>query len=213
MKTKIELAADCEDWESVMHIAKEYIPSKCWSDRNIRSAYDRVLIIAAKKNKTDIFATLLNAGACPESARDCETGHYAIHYAVINRNTDILSFLSNNNNLKLKNKAGKTAVELAAELEYWELVILFDILESDFSLMKSKTQNQPDRVYCKAVSQEILNINLLKKTYQANVRFFSFRTNEIFNGNNINSIIQKLRNRSKDNNGASEKTLRVFGLC
>lgn len=44
------------------------------------------------------------------------------------------------------------------------------------------------------------------------VRFFSFQTNRIFKGNNVNKIIQRLRERDKRNGSASEKTLEEFRL-
>ena len=56
------------------------------------------------------------------------------------------------------------------------------------------------------------SIAQLKKTYQSNVRFFSFQTNRIFKGNNVNKIIQRLRERDQGTGSASEKTLEEFRL-
>ena len=233
MTTEIEIAAESEDWDSVIQIAKSYKLSKCWFDRAMRAAYNKVLNIAARKNKTDVFSVLLNSGASAVSFRD-DSGNYAIHYAIMNKNVDILGLLSNIDNLKLKNKAGKTAIELASDLGYWELVIVLGIVESDLVENKKsvffneESKQKPlaasntiisENTLCRNYTNRILfssiekpSIAQLKKTYQSNVRFFSFQTNRIFKGNNVNKIIQRLRERDKGNGSASEKTLEEFRL-
>lgn len=55
-------------------------------------------------------------------------------------------------------------------------------------------------------------IDKLKKMYESKVEFFSSQVGSIFNGDDVDTAIQRLRSRDKGKGSASEKTLKAFGL-
>lgn len=126
-KKAVELAADLGYWDLVIQIAKKHALETPTNEDPYN--YNNVLYKAAVENKTEAFLVLLRAGARTNTTNN--QGDFVNHIAVRNKNFQIwdaiLTLIKNtkltDSNLSVKNGNGKTPIELAADLGYWDLVI------------------------------------------------------------------------------------------
>jgi len=115
--TPIQLAKILKHWDCVVAIAKA--KKTCKTDI---AHYGSPLIIAVSNNDYDTAKVLLEAGAST-TWYTSDDENRCLHWAVKNRNIKLIELLlKHNSDLTTKNKKGKTPIQLAAELEYWDCV-------------------------------------------------------------------------------------------
>lgn len=86
-RTPIEVAAYLENWDCVEEIIRLR-----HDDKNNSGRFNKALLIAAKYNRTETVSRLLEKGALLDQYSK-KNGFFAIHYAVQNKNIDLIKIL------------------------------------------------------------------------------------------------------------------------
>ncbi len=118
-KTPIELAAENKQWKCVVIIAN----SKKEEENAHDSRYGSALLEAVKADELNVAKKLLKASASLNWQTTADENRL-LHHAVLNNNPEMISLLLEYGaNLTLKNKDGRTLIQLAAEYKHWNCVV------------------------------------------------------------------------------------------
>lgn len=118
-QTPIDLALELRHWDMIDLIAKNRTATAGDPEH-----FGKAFIIAVQYNHHKTAMALLNSRAST-GWYDCETGNYAIHYAIKHHDVELLdALLKTKVDLTLSNKNNQTPMDLALELRHWDMINL-----------------------------------------------------------------------------------------
>lgn len=120
---KEKFGKQCHTLIKKLHDACKELDINVPSDENDTAKMANIFLKLVKENKIDIVRKLLQTNPKLTQFKS-DAGDYALHIAVSNRNVDMLAVLIDAGaTLSSKNNDKKTFMQMAADLEAWDIVI------------------------------------------------------------------------------------------
>jgi len=126
-----------------------------WNAKNTKGR-DMTHIVSKYRHEPEILSLLIENGASLESEDYC--GNTAIHFAIKNKNINMISYLiENGNDLDFKNEEGNTALHLACQYDKFEFCKLLLENGADPNVVNLKGESAVHTA-CKFSSRAIIDI-------------------------------------------------------